>query len=58
MKAEYFINELVGLQFDNTFNPYADCCEIHDYAHAPARRRAVLKKMLDAAVKLRLTQFG
>jgi hypothetical protein len=49
MKAEHFIDELMGLQFDNTFNPYSDCCEIHDYANAPARRRAVLKQMLHAA---------
>jgi uracil-DNA glycosylase len=49
MKAEHFIEELVGLEFKNTFNPYSDFCEIHDHANAPSRRRAVLKKMLHAA---------
>ncbi|MFT4804391.1 MAG: uracil-DNA glycosylase [Psychroserpens sp.] len=49
MRAEYFIEELVKLQFENTFNPYSDCCDKYDYANAPNRRRDMLKQMLQAA---------
>lgn len=49
MKAETFIKELIGLKFDNTFNPYADRCDTFDYYDAPTQRRAMLKKMLEAA---------
>tara|TARA_R110002073_G_scaffold221977_1_gene382191 strand:- start:3068 stop:3736 length:669 start_codon:yes stop_codon:yes gene_type:complete len=49
MKAEGFVKELANLKFENTFNPYSDRCEIYDYFDAPNRRRAILRKMLEAA---------
>lgn len=52
MKSEDFIKKLISLKFENTFNPYADRCEIYDYSNAPACRRAVLKEMLEAANKV------
>jgi hypothetical protein len=49
MKAEHFVRELVNLRFENTFNPYAERCEVYDYFDAPSKRRAILRKMLEAA---------
>lgn len=49
MKAEHFVKELVNLRFENTFNPYAERCEVYDYFDAPSKRRAILRKMLEAA---------
>lgn len=49
MKAECLVKELVNLKFENSFNPYSDRCEIYDYFDAPKRRRAILRRMLEAA---------
>ncbi len=49
MRAEYFIKELTSLEFENTFNPYSDRCEVYDFFDAPKKRRALLKNMLEAA---------
>lgn len=52
MSATAFISELKNLSFENTFNPYFDCCEVYDYKNAPQKRRSILKKLLLAAEKM------
>jgi len=54
MNPNIFIKELSRLKFDNTFNPYSDLCEVYDYSNAPAFRRTILKKMLEAASKVEI----
>lgn len=52
MNAELFVKELSNLSFKNVFNPYSDCCALHDVHDAPEKRRMMLKKMLIAASKV------
>lgn len=52
MNAKMFLNELENLSFENTFNPYFDCCEVHDFVTSPSRRRGILTQMLNAAAKV------
>ena len=54
MKAEHFIKELCSLSFENTFNPYSDRCDIHDYYDAPKKRRTLLLNILTAAAEVEL----
>ena len=54
MNANEFVRELSNLQFDNTFNPYSDRCEVYDYADAPKRRRLLLTKILKAASQIQV----
>lgn len=54
MKAEDFIKEISSLSFENTFNPYSDRCEVYDFFDAPQKRRALLKKMLQAASEVEI----
>lgn len=49
MSATTFISELRNLRFENTFNPYFDCCDVYDYKNAPQKRRSILKKLLVTA---------
>lgn len=44
-----FVSELRKLRFSNTFNPYADQCEIHDKPEAPKLRTRMLLEMLSVA---------
>jgi len=46
------------LAFDNCFNPYVDCCEIHDHPDAPNRRATVLSAMVESAARERSTRSG
>lgn len=52
MVAERFVRQLSSVRFDNTFNPYSDRCEIHDYCDAPENRCALLMKMLGKAIEV------
>jgi len=54
MKAEGFVKNLANLKFENVFNPYSERCEIYDYFDAPKKRRAILKKMLEAASQVEI----
>lgn len=54
MKAEDFIKEISSLSFENTFNPYSDRCDVYDFFDAPQKRRALLKKMLQAASEVEI----
>lgn len=48
--AARFIDELASLHFDNTFNPYADTCPIHDKDNAVFIRCRNLRMVLEAAI--------
>jgi hypothetical protein len=49
MLPSQFESALKALSFEDTFNPYADRCPIHDKADAPQRRANSLMGMLNAA---------
>jgi len=51
MNLHPFVNAVAALQFDNCFNPYVDCCEIHDHPDAPNRRATVLSAMVESAAR-------
>jgi len=44
-----FVSALCALSFEDTFNPYANRCPIHDKPAAPQKRAEVLLGMLNAA---------
>lgn len=46
MKIHPFVDAVASLQFEDCFNPYSDCCEVHDRRDAPRRRAAALSAML------------
>lgn len=46
-----YVEELSALDFENTFNPYSDRCEVHDLDNAPDLRSRTLCAMLKAAVE-------
>ena len=46
MKIHPFVEVLRKLSFENSFNPYADRCDLYDHADAPRRRAEVLSAML------------
>jgi hypothetical protein len=52
MQPTEFVSGLKALSFEDTFNPYADRCPIHDKADAPQKRAKVLTKMLEAAMQV------
>ena len=47
-----FVKDLTSLEFQDTFNPYAHRCQVHDHDDAPIRRRHMLLAMLKAAVDM------
>ena len=49
MQLLEFISDLKKLKFENTFNPYVDCCNIHDTKKAPEIRTEILFHMLKTA---------
>lgn len=50
MRPIEFVEALGALEFQNTFNPYADRCPVHDFVDAPDRRSKTLSAMLKPAV--------
>ena len=46
-----FIKKLKELSFENTFNPYSECCGVHDLDDAPECRARMLLSILEKAVK-------
>lgn len=50
MTPESFVKALRDIRLENTFNPYADTCPIHDRRGAPTSRSEMLQNMLEAAV--------
>ena len=54
MIVEFFLQQLMSLNFENTFNPYVDRCAKFDCLNAPEQRTKILKEMLSAASKIEL----
>jgi hypothetical protein len=46
MKPKDFVDAVCDLEFEDTFNPYADRCAIHDAAGAPEARTKMLRDTL------------
>lgn len=51
MNAVQFVKTLKSLNFENTFNPYSNTCEIFDTVDAASQRAEILLEMLEAASK-------
>ena len=51
MTPVQFVTALSELNFENTFNPYSDRCDVHDWDNAPQRRLQTLQSMLEVATK-------
>lgn len=49
-----FVSMVRELKFPNTFNPYAERCELYDKPHAPEIRARVLLDMLRAAGRVNI----
>ena len=54
MTPSIFIETLSSMRLPNVFNPWADCCAIHDRSDAAATRRANLLAMLEASLDERV----
>lgn len=52
MTPASFVKALGLLAFENTFNPYSDCCPVHDLADASRRRSHALLSILEAATQV------
>jgi hypothetical protein len=46
-----FVDNLADVRLPHVFNPYAECCEIHDRTDAARRRKRNLESILEAALK-------
>lgn len=51
MNIHAFVKTVAELQFENCFNPYSDCCKVHDRRDAPQRRAEILSAMLYRAIQ-------
>jgi uracil-DNA glycosylase len=49
--ADDFVRCIAALKFEGAFNPYAESCDSHDRADAPAVRRRNLRTVLTAAME-------
>lgn len=52
--VESIIRDLSWISMENVFNPYSDCCDLHDQDDAPLRRQRNLALTLDAALDLKI----
>jgi hypothetical protein len=52
MHPEHFVSALCALSFENAFNPYANCCPVHDKVDAPSKRAKALARILGAATRI------
>jgi len=50
MTPKIFVSALAAKELPSVFNPWRDCCALHDRRDAAARRRANLEGMLSAAL--------
>ena len=51
MTPAQFVDAVQKLDFENTFNPYAERCSVYDHDDAPRRRSNALLAILHAAVE-------
>lgn len=51
MNPTAFTKELRNLKFENTFNPYSDCCALYDTRDAPGRRAEMIEAILRCATE-------
>ncbi len=51
MTPTQFVEELKNLEFENTFNPYSDQCDAHDFDSAADCRSQLLQEMLEVAIE-------
>lgn len=51
MNPAQFVSDLCSLSFEDTFNPYASRCPVHDKVDAPQKRVRALTSMLLAAIQ-------
>ena len=51
MVSAQFVEALSKLDFENTFNPYSQRCDVHDLDDAPKRRLKMLQSMLELAIE-------
>ena len=49
--AEDYVGGLAELRFEDSFNPYADLCPVHDLPNAPALRRGSLIAVINRALE-------
>jgi hypothetical protein len=54
MTPSRFVAALAAMHLPSVFNPYADCCEIHDRADASRLRKQNLQGFLEAALRCRV----
>ncbi len=54
MSPDTFVQALSRIRLDGVFNPYSEQCPLCDRADADRRRRANLRTLLDAAIRLRV----
>ena len=54
MKPVQFAEILSGLKLEDSFNPYADRCDIHDLADAPQYRTQALLNILETAASVEI----
>jgi uracil-DNA glycosylase len=47
-----FVDELASLRFENVFNPYADCCAVHDHPDSAHIRKRNLTIFIEAALAI------
>ena len=52
--VETIVRDLSSISMENVFNPYSDCCDLHDLDDAPLRRQRNLALTLDAALYLNI----
>jgi uracil-DNA glycosylase len=49
-----FVADLAAMHLPGVFNPYADCCEVHDRSNAAQVRKKNLQMFLEAALDARV----
>lgn len=54
MTPHSFVKTLSRIRLDGVFNPYGERCSLCDRADADRRRRANLRTLLDAAIRMRV----
>ena len=54
MSPHSFVRTLSRIRLDGVFNPYGERCGLCDRADADRRRRANLRALLDAAIRMRV----